>query len=58
MGPATASAPSRNHGVRKLMRRAGCVGAPAFRAVGVAGDGYGIGAGHFVNAGRRNIDIA
>jgi len=27
-------------------------------AVGGDGDGYGIGAGHFVNAGRRNIDIA
>jgi len=26
-------------------------------AVGGDGDGYGIGAGHFVNAGRRNIDI-
>ena len=26
-------------------------------ACGGDGDGYGIGAGHFVNAGRRNIDI-
>jgi 2-oxoglutarate ferredoxin oxidoreductase subunit beta len=26
-------------------------------AVGGDGDGYGIGAGHFVNAGRRNIDL-
>ncbi|MEM1959189.1 MAG: 2-oxoacid:ferredoxin oxidoreductase subunit beta [Candidatus Nitrosocaldus sp.] len=26
-------------------------------AVGGDGDGYGIGAGHFVNAGRRNVDI-
>jgi 2-oxoglutarate ferredoxin oxidoreductase subunit beta len=26
-------------------------------AVGGDGDGYGIGAGHFVNAGRRNLDI-
>jgi 2-oxoglutarate/2-oxoacid ferredoxin oxidoreductase subunit beta len=27
-------------------------------AVGGDGDGYGIGAGHFVNAGRRNLDMA
>ncbi len=27
-------------------------------AVGGDGDGLGIGAGHFVNAGRRNVDIA
>lgn len=27
-------------------------------AVGGDGDGYGIGAGHFVNAGRRNVDLA
>jgi len=27
-------------------------------AVGGDGDGYGIGAGHFVHAGRRNVDIA
>ncbi len=27
-------------------------------ATGGDGDGYGIGAGHFVHAGRRNIDIA
>jgi len=26
-------------------------------AVGGDGDGYGIGAGHFLNAGRRNLDI-
>jgi 2-oxoglutarate ferredoxin oxidoreductase subunit beta len=26
-------------------------------AVGGDGDGYGIGAGHFVNAGRRNLDM-
>lgn len=26
-------------------------------AIGGDGDGYGIGAGHFVNAGRRNIDM-
>lgn len=26
-------------------------------AVGGDGDGYGIGAGHFMNAGRRNVDI-
>lgn len=26
-------------------------------AAGGDGDGYGIGAGHFVNAGRRNVDI-
>lgn len=27
-------------------------------AMGGDGDGYGIGAGHFVNAGRRNLDMA
>lgn len=27
-------------------------------ALGGDGDGYGIGAGHFVNAGRRNLDMA
>jgi len=27
-------------------------------AVGGDGDGYGIGAGHFVHAGRRNVDMA
>ena len=27
-------------------------------AVGGDGDGYGIGAGHFVHAGRRNVDLA
>jgi 2-oxoglutarate ferredoxin oxidoreductase subunit beta len=27
-------------------------------AMGGDGDGYGIGAGHFVNAGRRNVDMA
>ena len=27
-------------------------------AVGGDGDGYGIGAGHFVHAGRRNVDVA
>ena len=27
-------------------------------AVGGDGDGYGIGAGHFMHAGRRNIDLA
>jgi len=27
-------------------------------AVGGDGDGYGIGAGHFLNAGRRNLDMA
>jgi len=26
-------------------------------AVGGDGDGLGIGAGHFVNAGRRNVDL-
>ena len=28
------------------------------RSIGGDGDGLGIGAGHFVNAGRRNIDMA
>jgi len=27
-------------------------------AMGGDGDGYGIGAGHFLNAGRRNVDLA
>ncbi|HUI05420.1 MAG TPA: thiamine pyrophosphate-dependent enzyme [Verrucomicrobiae bacterium] len=27
-------------------------------ALGGDGDGYGIGAGHFLNAGRRNVDLA
>jgi len=27
-------------------------------ALGGDGDGLGIGAGHFVNAGRRNLDMA
>jgi 2-oxoglutarate ferredoxin oxidoreductase subunit beta len=27
-------------------------------AVGGDGDGYGIGVGHFVHAGRRNVDLA
>jgi len=33
---------------------------PALHVIGVGGDGdgLGIGAGHFVNAGRRNIDMA
>jgi len=30
---------------------------PDLEVVGVGGDGLGIGAGHFVNAGRRNIDM-
>ncbi len=33
---------------------------PSLEVIGIGGDGdgLGIGAGHFVNAGRRNIDMA
>jgi len=41
-----------------IMRALRLAGAATVLALGGDGDGYGIGAGYFVGAGRRNVDFA